>query len=326
MFRQQVALSFVVILESLVFVDSMAIENCRPADLSGSSDVAIPTAFPNSKKGKYNADRYVFENAKQSSSVILPNHDLTSGIDAWSPHVPGWKKLFWNAPKSVDCKARWKGKENYIQVAEKVSCDIRHWFEGQSIATNNKSNTEKTACRLADIISSMEKFMEYCDTHLEKDTIVGYNIRISDLQGSLATQCPAFHADNVPVRWIQTLFGPGTVYLDPQEHSYNGPLGNIVTNTPPKKEMGGSLGWKEELVKSLDIVPSQAPTGKAALLIGRRWLEVAKQEYLPRECVLHRSPKGVGKTQGRVVLVLDVDFRPRVNERLGSNECTKGCC
>ena len=245
-------------------------------------------------------------------SVILPavSRDLTS----WTPRA----KLFSNiratlTPESKKYVATWEKQEDFAPVANSIACSINSCFE---------EDKEAHSARLADIEDSMKTFMLFCEENLDAGRILGYEIKVSNLQGEKATQCPAYHVDNVPIRWIETLHGPGSVYLDPEEYTSHygngGLLRNMVDNTPPAKfrEYPGTK-WKEEVVKVLEIKPSQAKAGQPIMLVGHRWADVAKDTQDSRDGVLHRSPTNVLKSQARILLVLDVKME-------GCNECDCG--
>ena len=92
----------------------------------------------------------------------------------------------------------------------------------------------------------------------------------------------------------------------------------MVDNTPPP-EFRGQLKWKEKVIQSLKITPSQAETGRPIMLVGRRWADVAKDKSQAREGVLHRSPTDVSDFQARILLVLDVKVKMKALE-----ECNCG--
>ena len=299
-----------VVLERPVLVASMAVP---------STSAVNRNSWSNNDRNELSRHQSKSEDpVKKNSqpSIILPNHGLGAPhLAAWTPHLSVWSKLLAsnhlnleNHPKSAIYTDAWDTQDDHIKVANRISNQIKRSFKG-------KTNTLRF-----DIISSMEKFMEFCNEHLESDAIAGYQLKLSVMHGAHGTQCPAYHVDNVPVRWIETLHGPGTVYIDSKKYPYRGLLQNMVDNARPRDFEGLSTSlWKEAVINSLSIAPSQTRTGQAALLPGRRWSEVAKSEYLQREVVLHRSPTDVEKSQGRVLLVLDV----MTKSRLG---CSEGCC
>ena len=233
---------------------------------------------------------------------------------SWTPKAKLFSKIRAKlAPESKKYVATWEKEEDFALVANSISCSINSCFD---------DDKEAHRARLADIEDSMKTFISFCEANLDSGRILGYEIKVSNLHGEKATQCPAYHVDNVPIRWIETLHGPGSVYLDPEEHASHydngGLLRNMVDTTPPAKfrEYTGRK-WKEEVVKTLGIEPSRAIAGQPLILVGHRWADAAKDKHNFRQGVLHRSPTNVPASQARILLVLDVKME-------GCNECDCG--
>uniref|UniRef100_A0A6U2Z150 Uncharacterized protein n=1 Tax=Entomoneis paludosa TaxID=265537 RepID=A0A6U2Z150_9STRA len=154
--------------------------------------------------------------------------------------------------------------------------------------------------------------------------------------GESATRCPAWHVDYVPVRWIQTLVGPGCWYLNPPTD--DNPQLKLIANGMKANQAHGFFGtcnedddtnmplpedWKERLVAESGVTPQQAATGQAVLLVGKAWPQVRRGAPLPP--VLHRSPHDVPSDQARVLLTLDVVLGTS-NQKKNDSSCQESGC
>jgi len=269
---------------------------------------------------------------KQYPSVLLSREEPPRALyrEAWSPHLSAWDKFSlsflpknknknWSNPASLlfgrnkhgvppNCithvTAQWTlDEKNLFDTATRVSDEINDWFDDEDGQQKQQSFRN---VRRDHLLRSMETFANYCATHLQQDRIAGYKLKISNLRGSrFATPCPAFHVDDVPCRYVETLYGPGTVVLDPSRNDYDSTtLQSLVTGDPPN-EIDENDDWKEHLVAK-ECTPDQASFGKPTLLIGHRWKDFASADHHHRSVVLHRSPRGLHPNQGRILLVLDV--------------------
>ena len=158
---------------------------------------------------------------------------------------------------------------------------------------------------------------------------------IAAMHGRAATRCPAWHCDHVPVRSIRTLHGPGTLYIDPSEYSYENDKGLqcMVRNEPPEEMNDPDIDtrespsvWKDRCLQEYSTATaSQATAGEIVFLIGRQWAQISKQEALDAfhdntcAAILHRSPRNVAKDQGRVIMTIDVLLEEE------ENQCAHGC-
>lgn len=235
---------------------------------------------------------------KLRPSVIFPQSN---------PHLEAWSKLSSEVLNHPDGAIRFghefNPEDSFLNVAKQVAQDIKPYFE------DDDSNSK----RLQDILSGIQAFVSFCNKHTDA-TIKGYYLKISVMNGETATQCPFWHVDNVPVRYMQTFFGPGSMYIDPSIY-YNGVHDRIINNDRPS-DLAHYTNWKEQLVKTSGIEPCQAKLGQAAMLVGFRWPDMAGTFDSNRDPVIHRSPLNVN--DGRVLMVLDV--------KLEEEPCTKECC
>lgn len=150
----------------------------------------------------------------------------------------------------------------------------------------------------------METFQDFCKKHFRVDenssqAIQGFKARIVCTRGSSGTKCPKYHCDHVPVRWIQSLIGPGCNYIESSD-----------TTIEEWRRVKHHLE-NDQVDKIFDIPgPShlqghQANEQQAVLLAGNRWNEFAKSPHPFVPPVLHKSP-GIPFYQGRVLLTMDV--------------------
>lgn len=118
-----------------------------------------------------------------------------------------------------------------------------------------------------------------------------FKARIVATRGSVGTKCPRWHADHVPIRWIQSLVGPGCDYLVGERgvnrELLNGILDDISTQDANKRIVDSSLASIR-----------QGQEGEAVVLVGRD-----NSRGIP--AAIHKSPTLL-PWQGRVLLTIDV--------------------
>jgi hypothetical protein len=225
--------------------------------------------------------------------------------------------------------------ERLVEIAKVAVDRTEVWFEdGETDA--------KRILRMLNLSSSLRCFVEHCRNHLTN--ISSYKLKLTAMHGSNATRCPLWHADNVPIRWIQTYKGPGCniVHEEPYQTQPNPQSGNDNDDSDISSSrllQHNSLlqrvresdhdvearkygpDWKERLVELSRVPVTQSPIGEPALLVGRMWyawsIEQQQQQYYsddaksppegPMAGVLHRSPHNV--PGGRILLNLDVVCR-----------------
>ena len=124
-----------------------------------------------------------------------------------------------------------------------------------------------------------------------------------------STKCPQWHIDHVPIRWIQSLVGPGCDYVADRHDDW---LWEKINALDDEAEVNLSAEERNRLLVDPDRVTTrQVPEGAAALLPGNEWKQWAKEKVLPNEFwdlkpVIHKSPSNIMAWQGRVLLTLDV--------------------
>ena len=235
---------------------------------------------------------------------------------AYHPNV--WSNLsskVWRSERTKEIVLEWdeailghqKEDERLAEIATFAIQKTQHWFA--------KEETTSSMFRILDLSSSMRSFMDHCRSNLTN--IRSYKLKLTAMHGSNATRCPLWHADNVPLRWIQSYTGPGCVFLNEDEtndvydpYNYDPYLQRVrETNHDQEAKVYGPK-WKQKLVEMSGIPISQSPTGEPAMLVGRMWSAWSQQRDAPIEGpmsgVLHRSPHDVPGNQERILLNLDV--------------------
>ena len=272
-----------------------------------------------------------------------PHHvcECTSAVhiparQAYMYHPPAWSSLSSavrnkNKQRFPDVTLQWHehngNAEDLITIARRAVELTQPWFDDDDGGTDGDANTNppRTTAprfRMLDLVSSMTTFMNYCRTHFPPGQIASYKVKLDVLYGPTATRCPLWHADNVPLRWIQTLTGPGCQYLvepsspdDPVEAVPNPFLDRVRYSDHEREGQLYGPHWKETLVRMSSVPVQQAPTGEPILLVGRLWYQHAttrkKKGVHYFHPVLHRSPQNVPHNQGRILINLDVVMKGR---------------
>lgn len=265
----------------------------------------------------------------QPQSVILvPDTPLNLHLEAWSEFSPKLARhQLQSRGGNMEFQLQWTNQHDVTKVARELTCQVAPWF------AYDEKLTDVTDL-YSDLQMAMTTFQEFCSTSFDSNLVGAYKLKLVLMKGSSATQCPAWHMDYVPVRWIQTLCGPGCMYMDPLLYAPNDATYEKIANGHKPQlifaddEDGENVAqttrdWKERLVQESHLKPQQAVTGQAMLLVGKTWSRIA----LGHDCrpgVLHRSPHNVPEHQTRVLLVMDVILRDELEEE--EPACTKGCC
>lgn len=134
---------------------------------------------------------------------------------------------------------------------------------------------------------SFQTFSSLATPHGQK-----FKARIVATRGPSGQKCPRWHVDHVPLRWIQSLVGPGCDYvLGAQGIHWDAmnDLDDIESNTANSK-----------LVNETIACVCHAPPLQGVVLFGAE-----HDEALVLAPAVHKSPS-MGLFQGRVLLTLDV--------------------
>lgn len=242
------------------------------------------------------------------SPVIYP--DISTVDDrVWKPLCP---TVWENARGVVDVRQNWKRPTTsaaVTTVAKQMAASLVNDIVQQKATTTTILQQQ---ARQADLAQALGTFMTFCDAHLQSTAVGGYSARIVATRGSPSTKCPAWHQDHVPVRWIQSLVGPGCewVVLDNNWAS---------TNDDDDEEDDESSSLSVDALNQRRV-PAGTPThqaapGQAVLLVGRLWKDTCRRNDERRlNAVVHKSPSGLPPWQGRVLLTMDVLAPPHDQE------------
>ena len=162
----------------------------------------------------------------------------------------------------------------------------------------------------------MKCFEQYCcECLVDSPGKTILSAKLSCSRGPAATKCPKWHQDYVPLRWIQALVGPGCEWVEPFESEATA---RFVEQSNACYDVCHADFHDEgceqdhshshnhcDSVKPLNCHIHQAKEGQAVLLLGKKWnLKSQMNSNLP--AVTHKSPTGIPKWQGRVLLTMDV--------------------
>lgn len=232
---------------------------------------------------------------------------------------------------NVQVKLQWKPSDNnLLSVAQAAVREATPWF-----AADGQQNAATGPRRLLmerDVHQTVAEFTHFCRTHFNatpndsRSIIKGYKLKLAAARGPDATHCPMWHTDYVPVRCLQTLHGPGTLYIDTcHDTSQNVYWQRIMAGDKTVEEADGNVDpeWKARLLEKSGLTPQQARTGQALLFVGNAWPRHMPNKPFP---VLHKSPRGVPGNQARLLLSLDVILQSEGENKEQDNVCSKGCC
>lgn len=218
---------------------------------------------------------------------LTPSYDIrkTKKVSGWDLCLPSAlsQKLTGGEDKTR-INIRWK--DNTPTAAIDTAKDVI-----QQLNANLPIETETI---LVDALGSyLKEFSDFC-----QENLVGckeFTVKIVASCGSSGTHCPKWHMDYVPVRWIQSLVGPGCDFLT----SYEGVHWNQVNNR-----------LVDDIDKDIATVYSVSEQ-EAVLLVGHRWSEFhrtrkKKEEMQSFNPVIHRSPSNIPLLQHRLLLTQDV--------------------
>lgn len=171
----------------------------------------------------------------------------------------------------------------------------------QSTLGNHNHDDSKVQNELA---TAMAAFCTYCHDHsLPNDNT--FRARIVCGRGPTSAKCPKWHVDHVPVRWIQSLVGPGCEWTSTTvscDNNHTDDDDDDVVNNNDTLNLN---------IRNRQVVPQ----GQAVLVHGNRWPG-------PEPPCLHKSPSNIPPWQGRVLFTMDVVAR---EEKEGNGSTTCGC-
>lgn len=132
-----------------------------------------------------------------------------------------------------------------------------------------------------EIANSLRLFEEFCWETFRPELIHRFRARIVGTRGKQGTKCPKWHTDYVPVRWIQSLVGPGCCIRGDRSRE------------------------------------THTATGKAMVLPGQYWNDCLqrdlKKQSRTTSAVVHKSPDLRFPWQPRLLLTIDMDILPSMH-------------
>ena len=234
------------------------------------------------------------------SSVIRPG--LTSQPDLWKTFCPN----VWEDASGPDVRMHWHkpaSSESPGELSQKVATSLISQMADESAHSLSEMSRQEMQTSLS---ASIESFMVFCEKYLKSSLYDGYTARIVATRGSRATKCPAWHQDHVPVRWIQSLAGPGCQWVMLEDKGGEWDAADDSDKWTVATESVEQLN-RRRVNPNLPI--QQASPGEAVMLVGRSWNEFCKHEdFQNLSAVIHKSPSGLKPWEGRVLLTMDVLF------------------
>lgn len=255
---------------------------------------------------------------------------------AWSMLVPPvWEK----GGRGVDLRVQWNGNDNdeveggasnsnsnsptlgagvpatavtptstaAARAATTLLHELQHQRQHQ--LPTNLNPQEKDQMKEA-LVESMQLFQDFCRDHLKDGH--HFQVRVTSSRGSAGTKCPVWHMDHVPVRWIQSLVGPGCMWVDQEDAATAVERWNnkVDSDNDGDEWMAQSVKERNHQLIGPTATIHQAAQGEAVMLIGNRWAELAVQSQSDGSAsptaAIHKSPDQLLPFQGRVLLTMDV--------------------
>lgn len=191
-----------------------------------------------------------------------------------------WNRLVPVSGNGCDISVQWSDPRQGAQEIHK-GC-----IAASTIDDGKVSDDEDIVCSLESLLSEFRRIALMIEPHCE-----GFRARVVSSRGTAGTRCPLWHCDYVPVRWIQSLVGPGCEYVASEQG---------VDRWLLNQWAGGDED--DRIINNRRVRPGVADirsgdTGAAVVLRGR------DSTKLP--CI-HKSPV-LSPGEGRVLLTLDID-------------------
>lgn len=254
-------------------------------------------------------------NVIKYSMPVPPNTTLF--LDKISPKQPSWLERIMDNLDDARGKydnSRSIGVDVTVEFddAKLGATELIQRCLSSSSSNQNTRGLETTENYITSILSLFQKHISESDD--------GQNVRckariVSSL-GSVGTKCPRWHLDYVPLRLVQSLIGPGCVYI-PFENERLYPEGLN------RDALNDGLDEDDSVIANSMIIPGEASNknlvkhakdGEAVLLMGRAWSGATSTTAISSAsdpwtngvpAVPHRSP-GINEDQLRVLLVVDI--------------------
>ena len=222
-----------------------------------------------------------------SSYLIYKPKSKTSVKNLWDEMCPSWSVI--GKSTSLDVVITWTRSTE----------DAAHQAASELIGQMNPS-PEKEIILIDELTKSLIEFSDFCKEHIDKGQ-QKYKARIVASRGKMGTKCPQWHIDHVPVRWIQSLKGPGCEIV--LENGINWSAINGLEDDDSLLEIKDRNDLR---VDSKLATIYRAKEQEVALLVGNKWNDFAKQSSTPLDPAVHRSPSEIPPWQGRILLTQDI--------------------
>jgi hypothetical protein len=206
------------------------------------------------------------------------------------------------APWNDICPSIWKPKDNKDVTVTWTVHDSPHEVAQEMIRQCSSSlSPEKSSDLSLSLTDSLKVFRDFCQENLTDDCERVMKARIVATRGPCGTKCPQWHVDHVPLRWIQSMMGPGCDLVTSQE----GINWNVINGLEDDDNLNSIEDRNRVLVDDNVANIYSAKEQEAILMVGKRWDEYAREGIASLEPVVHKSPS-VPMWQGRVLLTQDV--------------------
>jgi hypothetical protein len=260
---------------------------------------------------------------KQPSYVLI--EPTSSGTDSRKSTAKLWKQLcppLWKKPRkgTKDVTLIWSCCDDTQRVATELLNRLT------AVGPTNKSKpAEQHDPRMVEnVAQSLEQFRDFCTENLRSTSSSSrghdgymFKVRIVATRGPSGTKCPQWHVDHVPVRWIQSLAGPGCEMVTGNDSINWKLLINGLNNNNNAQEdndtddefvvLEESVQDRNRALVETDAKIYSAREQESVLLIGNRWVDYAKDGAQASTVppVLHKSPT-IPWGLERVLLTQDV--------------------
>lgn len=234
------------------------------------------------------------------SSIIWPASSRKASIH-WSQLMP----RLWQNERGVDIRQTWNPNETPSgQVAREMMNQAEQQF-GRPLSQREELEQDLTIWT--------ETFTDYCINSLQPSSWEQITARIVSSRGPVSTKCPRWHLDHVPFRWIQSLLGPGCLWVDAASSESQGDssASEIVNQFLRESEGNDSFDdssareANQRRINPSSVLIQQASPGEPVLLLGKGWAKSAlSSKDLPP--VIHKSPDGIMPWEGRILLTIDI--------------------
>lgn len=246
-----------------------------------------PTTFESRSCTTVSSPELAEQQQGRTSYFLIPPTNNTSTSRDWQQLCPP----VWNPQQNRDSSLLWSCCDDTEHVATELLRQLDPTVHNPRI--------------VATLAQSLQQFRDFCSDKLRAPHQghhhgMTFKARVVATRGSSGTKCPQWHVDHVPVRWIQSLVGPGCEMVVGNIEQgiawelINGLNENHHSNNDDDNDHHDVVALSvhdrnQVLVKDRISEVYQGKEMEAVLLIGNRWADYAKDStFLPP--VVHKSP------------------------------------